>query len=455
MGHREDLFGLRELGLNLSTTQGDAASMRFTADETAQATMVPLGVHTKRDDETIGRRAAARSKKVTRYFPGQAPKWVKVEASEPEFLSAPVRRKKAEPVVLRAVPDEDEDEESSAEGDAPAPEPEKAEDAAARRARVREKLRQRAEAGPEEEEEEEAVPPEEPREETWDDDDESSTTSSSSSSEDEEVRPTFVPKAHRATIAEAEERERTERAREEREKIRVEERGEESRLMVARVVTAEETQKHFGTEEGSDWDAPDDEDDLDDPLEFEAWRLRELSRATRDKNAREAAAREAAETERRRGLTPAERAREDEASGRNVPKPKAKWKFLQKYHHKGAYFMDDDTLTKDPQDVRNRSTGEATGIDKFDREALPKVLQVKDFGFAGRTKYTHLSNEDTTFADKDYEFNGWIRRRQDDTLRRKAALFMGIKMATGITEADKKESAYYKQFVLGDHSGGH
>mmetsp|Transcript_25085 Transcript_25085/g.81108 ORF Transcript_25085/g.81108 Transcript_25085/m.81108 type:complete len:129 (+) Transcript_25085:780-1166(+) len=108
-GRRQDLFSVRDVGLNLSTTAGEVA---VGGDDggVQPGRAGPLGVFTKRDEPTFGRKAQAKAKKVTRYFPGQVPKWVKPD---------PVERHKVEPVVLKKeedldrvdgdVPDDDDD----------------------------------------------------------------------------------------------------------------------------------------------------------------------------------------------------------------------------------------------------------------------------------------------------------------------------------------------------------
>ena len=122
--------------------------------------------------------------------------------------------------------------------------------------------------------------------------------------------------------------------------------------------------------------------------------LRELFRIKRDREQRQARAKDRAEVERRRNLTDAERAAEDAALGLNQPKEKAKWRFMQKYYHKGAFYMDDESI-REATDVRLRAADAATGDDKFDIASLPKVMQVKagKFGRMGQTKYTHLLDQ--------------------------------------------------------------
>ncbi len=60
--------------------------------------------------------------------------------------------------------------------------------------------------------------------------------------------------------------------------------------------------------------------------------------------------------------------------------PKEKWKFLQKYWHKGAFFQEtsDNPYSKDQvDDVYTRDYSAPTGEDKLDKSVLPKVMQVR------------------------------------------------------------------------------
>ena len=80
---------------------------------------------------------------------------------------------------------------------------------------------------------------------------------------------------------------------------------------------------------------------------------------------------------------------EDAAGSKEVrKKEKKQMRFMQKYYHKGAFYLDDE--------IKERDFTAPTREDKLDITLLPKVMQVKNFGRAGRTKYTHLADQDTT-----------------------------------------------------------
>jgi microfibrillar-associated protein 1 len=57
-------------------------------------------------------------------------------------------------------------------------------------------------------------------------------------------------------------------------------------------------------------------------------------------------------------------------------------------------------------EVYKRDFSAATLEDHFDKSVLPKVMQVKNFGRSGRTKYTHLVDQDTTQFDSPWAQDG-------------------------------------------------
>ena len=98
----------------------------------------------------------------------------------------------------------------------------------------------------------------------------------------------------------------------------------------------------------------DDTDGVDPEGEFEAWRLRELARIKRDKEAALARELEREEIERRRALPEEQRLKEDleRAEQSRKEKPKGKQKFLQKYWHKGAFHQ---VRIRCPYNINTRS----------------------------------------------------------------------------------------------------
>lgn len=220
-----------------------------------------------------------------------------------------------------------------------------------------------------------------------------------SDSEDEEeeeeeimLKPVFIPKNARETILLQEERQREMEKFEEVKKKLLEEKKQESRVMVAQILSREKDSK---TIINQDVNSIDDTDGLDEEEETEAWKLRELYRIKRDREEREKFLMEREEVERIRMMSEEEREKFLQDKQREYEKnnPKGQYRFLQKYYHKGAFFLDRD------ESVLKRDYTEATEGDAHHKELLPKVMQVRDFGKSSRSKWTHLTAEDTTVWD--------------------------------------------------------
>ena len=282
----------------------------------------------------------------------------------------------------------------------------------------------------------------------------SSSSSSSDSSSDESdhnstlpmsiSKPLFVPKSKRGTVAEIELQQQKHEEAEKQRLQQAEKRAIQSRALVAEAVSASgkngvsndgiggEDEFDTGEAGGEFIVVPDDTDpnEEDSPelvmAERDAWEVRELIRILRDVDEALDKEKERKEVERRRALTDEERLMEDKRTGRyQAPGQSRRQRaggkdgkssaYLQKFHHRGAFYMDEDTLAQaGADDVRHRAaeySRAATGEDKIDKSPLPEVMQVKNFGFAGySTKYKGLAKEDTT--DKQLDFLPVVRGKK-------------------------------------------
>ena len=145
----------------------------------------------------------------------------------------------------------------------------------------------------------------------------------------------------------------------------------------------------------------DDTDNLDPAAEYAAWKLRELQRLKRDREAMIAREKEIEEIERRRNLTAEEREREDAEFINNQKQEKeahrsaTEAQYMARYHHKGAFFQGDEAA----EILKRRDIMGAKFEDQVsDKSLLPEYMQLRDMtklGKKGRTRYTDLKGQDT------------------------------------------------------------
>ncbi|XP_049871656.1 microfibrillar-associated protein 1 isoform X2 [Pectinophora gossypiella] len=218
------------------------------------------------------------------------------------------------------------------------------------------------------------------------------------------VKPVFVRASERMTVAERERKVRQQKKEEAEARKEKEERRREALKLVEETIRAEQRNTQGELKEGNINDVC--TDDENDELEYEAWKLREMKRIKRDKEEREALEKEMLALERVRNMSEEERRVEFRVNPKQVTNKavKGKYKFLQKYYHRGAFYLDKE------DEVFKQDFSGATLDDHFDKTVLPKVMQVKKFGRSGRTKYTHLVDQDTTEFDSAWSNEGAASR---------------------------------------------
>lgn len=153
----------------------------------------------------------------------------------------------------------------------------------------------------------------------------------------------------------------------------------------------------------------DDTDGVDPEAEYAAWKVRELKRLKRDREALIAREEEIEEIERRRNLTAEEREKEDkeflEKQREERESGRSEAQFLARYHHKGAFFQGDETA----EILKRRDVmGARFEDDVTDKSVLPEYMRLRDMtklGKKGRTRYTDLKSQDTGRFGEDVK--GW------------------------------------------------
>ena len=250
------------------------------------------------------------------------------------------------------------------------------------------------------------------------DDEDEESEEDESSDEDAKPRfvaPTFIPKHKRAAQAQVEKQTEDDKWAAE-EQRRIEKADEMLRAQIERDARIRAEGRRDWDDEDNVVDEVDDTDDVDPEAERAAWKLRELKRVKREREAIEVAEKEREEIERRRNLTAEERKAEDEeylAKQAEERGEKGQMGFMQKYFHKGAFFQGDEgeagqelAALKDRDIMGARYEGDAVN-----RELLPQYMQIRDLsklGKKGRTRYRDMKSEDTGRWGADLD------RRRDD-----------------------------------------
>ena len=405
-----------------------------------------------------------------RYRAGVAPEWTKEEEEEEEDddddddddsddekngLELDAKKKKKKKKSEESTADEEE-ESSSGEEEESNKSSSDSEDARDRtREMVKAKRLLNAKGGVKciEEEEKKTKEENEEEDESDDDDDDASTTSStsfstSSTSEDSATntdggggppkmfKPVFVSKAKRDANAKAEAAARDmmmdggdfdDQKNEEEEKMMI--KKQNAREAVQREITLEYQREvaekdYAGEEVNTD---SDDDDEEEARKNYEQWKMREFKRVVRDRCKQRLEMEEEEERERLRNMTEEERelyATKLKAlkDAKEHGKEKSKMRFMQKYYHKGAFFQDagdDEFATTEKAEIFNRDFNEATNAEKgVDRTTVPEAMRLRQgqFGKAGRSKWTHLSNEDTTFVNTE---DARLRNAQQALMKQK------------------------------------
>ena len=157
-------------------------------------------------------------------------------------------------------------------------------------------------------------------------------------------------------------------------------------------------------DENEETDIGDIDLDEEDELEFEKWRIREITRLKRDELEKREQENLQLETQRRKKMNDEELQEENKRIGKNADTLKSDYKYMQKYYTSFSFFQN----SEDP--VFQRDYNIATGFDTFDKSAAPTIMQARgnEFGKKGKSKYKDLVSEDTNVFERSWRDNTFL-----------------------------------------------
>lgn len=226
------------------------------------------------------------------------------------------------------------------------------------------------------------------------------------------IRPTFVKKSQRSTLKDEE----TLAKEAEEEKLKEEaaeaQRREQTKEMLA-AESAREEEAKLDLVDGliEDIEKLDDADH-----EYELWKVRELTRLKRDKEAENKLDAEREGVEERKGWSDERVMRERKAEQREArergevtdePKQYRERKVMQRYYHKGAFFQEDMAKLSQTHDWE-APTGEDNW---FNRTSELDSVKYKKYGSVKNVKTSSLREQDTTRRDSPPHYGQSDRKR--------------------------------------------
>ena len=226
------------------------------------------------------------------------------------------------------------------------------------------------------------------------------------------IRPTFVKKSQRVTLKD----ENT---------LQKEAAEEKAREEAAEALRREQTKEMIAAEESREEDAKldlvdgmiEDIEKLDDPdKEYELWKIRELNRLKRDKEAEGKLDAEREGVDERKNWSDERVMRERKAEEREArargedsedSRSATKRKVMQRGYYKGAFFQEDmEKLSK------THDWDAPTGEDNwFNRTSDLDSVKYKKYGAAAKVKSSSLRDQDTTIRDSPPHYGMSDRKR--------------------------------------------